>query len=108
MYMGYPLKGETGVVRLSERTMAELRIKEGDKVKVTQGPGPSLQPPSLKAVIHGIAPPHPPLPYPPVFKVLKALSEDSDKNIIRLGEEDFEKYSFTVNTKTVVTTLTQS
>ena len=86
--------------------MAELRIKEGDKVKVTQGPEPSLQPPSLKAVIHGIAPLHPPPPYPPVFNVLKAPSEDASKNLIRLGEEDFEKYQFTVDTKTIVATTT--
>jgi len=105
LYMGPPLKGETGVARLSERMIAELRIKEGDKVKVTQGPGPSPQPPSLKAVIHGIAPPHPPPPYPPVFKVLKALSENAHKNIIRIGEKDFEKYQFTVDTKTIVATI---
>jgi len=84
LLMGPPLKGETGIARLSTKAMAELKVKEGDTVEISQGMGMGI---------------------PPAFKVAKALPEDEAKNIVRVGEEDFKKARFKTDSKATINTL---
>jgi len=84
LYMGAPIKGDVGIVRLSSKAIADLKASEGDPVEVSQGTFTSIK---------------------GLFQIAKALPEDEGKNIIRMGEVDFQEKGFKVDEKATVSLI---
>ncbi len=70
---------------MSAKTMDELNVKEGGQVVIAQDLFDAA----------GVR-------FRPSFRIAKALPEDEAKNMIRVGEEDFKKYKYEADVKTIV------